>query len=121
MATTDLLKPWQACLGLLGLLYGALLVIQLPNTWFWFGVDVLIVVGMVLLMGVLEYPFVLVWPAFVGVFLLLACVVTLWLGVHVDEPLPISHSMIELGVMCLLALGFVSWGVVTARKTQMDY
>jgi len=43
MAATDLLKPWQVLLGLLGLIYGAFLVVQLSDTWLWFGVDALIV------------------------------------------------------------------------------
>ena len=121
MGTTDLLKPWHVLVGLLGLLYGTFLVMQLPDTWLWLGVDAFIVVGVVLLMGLLEFPFLLVWPAFVGAFLLVACVVALWLGTPPEDPLPISHSTIELGVVCLVALGFVGWGVVVARKAQIEY
>jgi hypothetical protein len=121
MAATDLLKPWQVLLGLLGLIYGAFLVVQLSDTWLWFGVDALIVAGVVMLMGVLEYPFVRVWPSFVGVFLLVACVIALWMGVPANEPLPLSHSTVELGVACLVALGFISWGVLAGRRALMEY
>ena len=114
------LDPRKVFASAPALLYGIVLFMEAGDTRFWFLVAACILLGLAILVGRLGYPLAALVPAFAGVFLLSACVVTLLQGVPDHGTFPITGSVAELWVCSLLAGVYIIWGANTTRKALID-
>src|SRR6266508_3117541 len=77
MTSLDLVKPWRLIAAIPVLLYAVLLLLELPQSSSWS----LLACGVVLIAFAvaarLEYPLLALWPTFVGLFVLSACMCAL--------------------------------------------
>jgi hypothetical protein len=116
MTTLDLVKPWRLIAAMPALLYGALLVLELPQSWFW----LLLVCGILLMVVTvaarLEYPLLALWPAFVGLFLIGACVCALIEDVVDYTFVPFTDSDSEIVLALLVGAAFIIWSIQTTKK-----
>jgi hypothetical protein len=83
----------------------------------WLGVIPVVFVLVFALMSYLDFPFTSFWPAFVGVFLLTTCILATMWDIPESNPIPFTHSLLELWVGAFLGCLYVLWGVVAARRT----
>jgi hypothetical protein len=120
MDLSALLRPWRIMLGLLPLCYAALILIALPDTFFWAGIIAVALLLLLVAVNILGYPLIACWPAFTGLALLLACGIMLYQGVPSQSALPATHSPRELWVVGLLAGLVIGWGGVTAHRLITD-
>jgi len=116
MTPVDVVKPWRLIAGMPPLLYGGLLIVELPGSSTW-----LLVVAGVLLVAVvvasrLEYPLLPLWPVFVGLFLLSACIFALIEDVVDYAIVPFTDSDLEIILVALIACGYIAWGISMTRK-----
>ena len=116
MTPVDVVKPWRLLLGIPPLLYGSLLLLELPEstTWLLFGAGVLLVA--LIVASRLEYPLLPLWPAFVGLFLLSVCIFALIEDVVDYAIVPFSDSDLEIILVLLIACGYMAWGISMTRK-----
>jgi hypothetical protein len=110
------LDPRKAFASTPALLYGIILIMDAVDTSFWLVIATLVVLGLILLAGALEYPVAALVPAFAGVFLLSACAVVFLQGVPDNGTFPITGTTAELWVCSLIAGVYIIWGVYTTRK-----
>jgi len=121
MVTIDLVKPWRIAIGLLPILYGTLVILELEQSWLW----LLFACGMIVLAVVvansLDYTLLAAWPAFPGVFCLVACVGALLQSLPDYGIVPVTDSYLELWAAAILAGGFIGWGVRAAQHFADSY
>jgi hypothetical protein len=120
MEYPTLLSPWRILLGLLPLSYAALILIALPDTYYWAGIIAVALLLLLVVVNALGYPLIACWPAFSGLALLLACGIMLYVGVPSQSALPATHSPLELWAVGLLAGLVIGWGGVTAHRLIAD-
>ena len=120
MTPIDIVKPWKLLLGIPPLLYGALLLLELPQstTWSFLVAGVLLVA--VVVANHLEYPFLPLWPALVGLFLLSTCICALIEDVVDYAIVPFTDTDAEILVASVLACSYIGWGISTTRKMLAD-
>src|SRR5215211_5865822 len=116
MTAIDFVKPWRLILGIPPLLYGGLLIVELPGSSTW-----LLIVAGVLLVAIivasrLDYPLLPLWPAFVGLFLLSTCIFALIEDVVDYAVVPFTDADFELILVALIACGYIVWGISMMRK-----
>ncbi len=121
MTWLDVLKPWRLIASLLALLYGALVIMALRDSSDWFLLDCGVVLTAVYLAFRLEYPVLVLLPAFAGLFLLCACIGALITDVPDDTSAPVAliDSNVKIWITALVAGGFIGWGIRIARKFRM--
>src|SRR5215212_5861938 len=107
MTPLELVKPWRLIISVPPLVYAVLLIVELPGSLYW----LLLAAGVLLMAMVvasrLDYPLLSLWAAFVGLFLLSACIFALIEDV-IDYPVvPFSNSDIELILVALIACGYI--------------
>ena len=116
MTPPDVIKPWRLIAGIPPLLYGGLLIVALPQSSMW----LLLVAGVLLVAVViasrLDYPLLPLWPAFVGLFLLSACVCALIEEVVDYALVPFTDTDLEIILVALIACGYIAWGISMTRK-----
>jgi len=116
MTSLDLVKPWRLIAAIPVLLYAVLLLLELPQSPSWS----LLVCGVVLIAFAvaarLEYPLLALWPAFVGLFVLSACMCALIEDVVDYALVPFTDSDAEIIAVALVGVGFIGWGIQTTRK-----
>jgi len=116
MTPLDVVKPWRLIAGIPALLYGGLLLLELPQSSTW----LLLVAGVLLVAVVvasrLEYLLLPLWPAFVGLFLLSVCIFALIEDVVDYAIVPFTDSDLEIIVVALIACGYIAWGINMMRK-----
>ena len=76
--------------------------------------------GAFLICAVLEYPVPIAWPAFVGVFLLVMCVLAIARGLPDTSPLPLTGSDLEVWAWAVLACLYIIWGGLSAHRVVRD-
>src|SRR5262245_5028436 len=106
MATMDLVKPWRITIGLLPVLYGILVILELQQSLLWLLLACAMIVLAVVITNALDYTFLAVWPAFPGIFCLVACLGALMQSLPDYGIVPVTNSNLELWVAMLLAGGF---------------
>jgi hypothetical protein len=116
MTTLDLLNPWRVLASIPPLFYGALLLLGLPYT-----TNYLLLCGGIVLIAVivavwLEYPLLALWPTFVGLFLVSACVCALFEDVVDYAFVPFTDSDSEIVLAILVGVAFITWGIQTTKK-----
>ena len=116
MTPLDLVKPWRVIIGIPPLLYGGLLLLELPYSSTW-----LLVVAGVLLVAItvasrLEYPLLPLWPVFVGLFLLSMCIFALIEDVVDYAIVPFTDADAEIMLVAVIACGYIGWGITMTRK-----
>lgn len=116
MSSLDLVKPWRLLVSALPVLYGALLLLGLPNSFNWFLLAIGIILFAVMIVSRLDLPLLALWPAFAGLFLLCACVFALIENVVDYAIVPFTDTDSELVLMMLIASGFIIWSLSTFRK-----
>ena len=116
MTPIELLKPWRIIASLIPGLYAALLILEMNDTLLWAGLAVLAIVAMLWFVSSVGYPVPLVLPVFAGTFLLLACLFMLYAGMPSYGILPATRSPLELWLAIALALGYIAWGTLSARR-----
>jgi hypothetical protein len=121
MVTMDLVKPWRIIAGLLPMLYGTLVILELQRFWLWLLLACAMIVLAAVVANALDYTFLAVWPAFPGIFCLVACLGALILSLPDYGVVPVTDSDLELWAAALLAGGFIGWGVRTARQFAESY
>ena len=116
MTSLDLVKPWRLILGMPVLLYAILLLLELPQSLLWS----LLTCGVVLIAFAvaarLEYPLLALWPALIGLFVFSACVCALSLDVVDYALVPLTDSDTEIIAVATVGVGFIGWGIQSARK-----
>jgi len=121
MATMELVRPWRIVAGLLPLLYGTLVILELERSWKW----LLLACGLILLAAMaaswLGLSLLALWPAFPGLLCLVACLCALLQTLPDYSLLPLSASNLELWVAAALAGGFIGWGLRSAQKLADSY
>lgn len=107
--------PMKVIISLPALFYGGVLCAAhgTPRSW-------LLIIGimfmlLLILTAFLKYPLGAVWPAFVGNFLLITCVLTVVRGVPTTGLVPITHSELELWFCAIPAYLYVLWGIAAAQ------
>lgn len=120
MTSLDLVKPWRLLAAMPVLLYGGLLILGLPNSTNWLLVACGIILFAVMMASRLELPLLALWPAFVGLFLLSACVFALIEDVVDYAFVPFTDSDAELVLVMLVAMAFIIWSIQTTRDI-MEY
>lgn len=120
MTQLDLVKPWRLILSLLPLLYGSLLLLGLSYSWRWLLIVSLVVLMAIMVAARLEYPMLAIWPAFVGLFLLCACVCALTENVVDYAIVPFTDSDLEIMIAALIGCGFIAWGMRTTRQMLVE-
>jgi hypothetical protein len=121
MATMDLVKPWRITIGLLPILYGTLVILELQQSWLWLLLACAMVALAAVITNALDYTFLAVWPAFPGIFCLVGCLSALMQSLPDYGIVPVTDSKLELWVAALLAGGFIGWGVRTAQQFAENY
>ena len=116
MTPIDPVKPWRLIAGMPALLYGGLLILELPGSSNWLLVAAGVLLVAVMVASRLEYPLLPLWPAFVGLFLLSASIFALIEDVVDYAVVPFSDSDIELIMVALIACGYIAWGIMMTRK-----
>lgn len=120
MESSAYLSPLRITLGLLPLPYAAVLLLDVPGTFFWLVIIGVAVLGLLALVYSLGYPLVACWQAFSALFVALACVLMLAQGVPTDSALPLTGSPLELWCIIILALAMIIWGGNAARQLMAD-
>lgn len=118
MTPIESLKPWRIIASLLPGLYATLLILEMDNTLLWAGLAVLAIIALWWFVSSVGYPVPLMLPAFAGAFLLLACLFVLYAGMPSYGLLPATRSLLELWLAIALALGYIAWGVLSARRVM---
>jgi hypothetical protein len=118
MTPIELLKPWRIIVSLIPCLYASLLILELDNSLLLALMAALAVVALLWFVNSLGYPILLCLPAFAGAFLLVACIFVLLQGLPNQGLLPATRSSFELWAMVVLGLGYIGWGVLSARRVM---
>jgi hypothetical protein len=69
----------------------------------------------------LDYSILASWPAFAGIFCLVACIGALMQSLPDYGIIPVTDSNVELWVAAVLAGGFIGWGLRTAQRFAESY
>lgn len=115
MPIRDFLKPWQLIAGVLPIIYGALLIAELPNTKYWLILAAVVMVVLAIVAIMLNYPLLALWPAFASFFLLSACIGALLGPLPAYAVVPLLGAHIEIWVVGLVAIGLIVWEVRAVR------
>lgn len=118
MTPIELVKPWRIIMSLIPCLYASLLILELNDSLLWGLLTALAIVALLWFVSSLGYPLLLCLPAFAGAFLLVACIFVLLQGLPNQGPLPATRSFFELWAMVALALGYIGWGMLSARRVM---
>ena len=118
MTPIELVKPWRIIASLIPCLYASLLILELNNSLLWALMAALAVVALFWFVNSLGYPILLCLPAFAGAFLLAACIIVLFQGLPDWGLLPATRSFFELWAMAVLALSYIGWGILSARRVM---
>ena len=109
MPILDFLKPWRLIAGLIPIIYGGILIAELPHTQYW----LLLAAGVTLAVGIvahtLDYPILALWPAFASLFLLSACIGALLEPLPDYAVVPLIAADLEIWVVALVAIGLIVW------------
>ena len=116
MTSLDLVKPWRLLATILPLLYGGLLLLGLPHTTNWLLLTCGVVLIAIIVAAWSEYPMLAMWPAFVGLFLISACVCALIEDVVDYAFVPFTDSDSEIVIAILVGVAFITWGSQTTKK-----
>lgn len=116
MTSLDLVKPWRLIASMLVLLYASLLLVELPNSSKWLLLACGTVLAAIMLAARLEYSMLALWPAFVGLFVISACMCALIEAVVDFAIVPFTDSDAEIVTVALVGVGFIGWGIQTTRK-----
>ncbi len=116
MIALHLVKPWRliACMPLI--LFGSLLLLELPNTLSWLLIACGIVFACTLVAACLEYSMPALLPAFAGLFLLSACICVLFGDVIDYRVVPVTDADYEILGAAGIGAGYIAWGIITARR-----
>jgi hypothetical protein len=116
MVALELVKPWRllACMPLL--LYGALLLLELPNTLNWALLTCGVVLACAMLAARVEYSMPALLPAFAGLFLLVTCISALFGDVIDYTFVPFTDTDYELLAAAGIGAGYIAWGITSARR-----
>ena len=120
MLIRDFLKPWHLIAGLIPLIYGALLIAELPHTQYWLILAAGVTVAVGIIAIILDYPLLALWPAFTGLFLLSACVGALLSPLPDYAVVPLLGADIEIWIVALVAIGLIAWEFRAARTMQPE-
>lgn len=103
-----------------GLIYGAMIFLAEGMPRSWLAILAAALIGAFVLCSILEYPFQIVWPAFVGVFLLVMCALAVARGLPDTSPLPLTGSDLEVWGVVVLACLYIIWGGLSAHRAVRD-
>jgi hypothetical protein len=112
----ELVRPWRITAGFVPLLYGTLVILELERSWMWLLVACGLIVIAVMVASRLGFSLLALWPAFAGIFCLVACLAALAQSLPNYGLVPLSASNTELWVAAALAGGFIGWGLRSAQK-----
>ena len=62
MVMIDLVKPWRIMLGLLPIVYGTLVILELERSWLWLLLASTMIVLAVVAANTLDYTLLAAWP-----------------------------------------------------------
>ena len=118
MTPIELLKPWRIIVSLIPCLYASLLILELNNSLLFALLALLAMIALLWFVASIGYPILLCLPAFAGAYLLVACIFVLVQGLPTQGLLPATRSLFELWAMVALAIVYVGWGILTARRVM---
>jgi hypothetical protein len=95
--------------------------LELQRSWVWLLIACALIVLAAVVASVLDYTILAVWPAFPGIFCLVACIGALMQSLPNYSIVPVTNSNLELWVAAVLAGAFIGWGVRTAQQFAESY
>lgn len=116
MSPIELLKPWRIIASLIPILYAGLLIWQLQNSRMWILIAVIVLFLLAVFVSSLGYSPLLLMPVFAGTLLLLAGTFALLLGMPTYDALATQRPPFEVWMAIPLALVYIVWGVLFARR-----
>jgi len=116
MTPIDIVKPWRLIAGIPALLYGSLLLLELPQSSTWLLLVAGVLVVAVVVANRLEYPLLPLWPVFIGLFLLSASIFALIEDVVDYAIVPLTDSDTEIILVAGMASAYIAWGVTMTRR-----
>jgi len=116
MMPIELVKPWRIIACLIPCLYAGLLIWQANNSRMLILIAAAVMLVLVYSVSALGYPLSIFITAFAGTSLLLACIFVLYAGLPSSDLTSTTRTPLELWVALPLALGYIGWGVLTARR-----
>lgn len=115
MPIRDFLKPWHLIAGVIPMIYGALLIAELPHTKYWLILAAVVTVVLAIVAIMLDYPLLALWPAFAGFFLLSACIGALLDPLPDYAVVPLIGAHFEIWAVGLAAIGLIVWEIRAVR------
>src|SRR4029453_12603082 len=95
--------PVKVLASVPALMYGAMIFLAENTPRSWMVITAAVFIGLFVLLAFLEYPLRASWPRFVGVFLLVMCVLAFVRKLPDDSALPLTNSDLEIWGWALLA------------------
>ena len=114
MIPERLARPLQIIAALVAIIYGGMIYVSIIETVQWLAITSILLIVLLLLVYLLDYPFTAIWPIFPGSFLIIGAAVALYQGV--PAPGPLTQTRGELVVACLVGVLYVIWGVRSTRQ-----
>ncbi|KPV48463.1 hypothetical protein SE17_37940 [Kouleothrix aurantiaca] len=111
MLSDGRISPWKLAVCFLGLAYGVLLGMKLPDAGLVLTVAIVSVSAAIWYIANRGYSLWLVMPAITGLIILISSAVALYSGYPPTSFVPVTRTDIELWLALLLAFGYIAWGV----------
>ena len=118
MTPIEMLKPWRIIASFIPGLYASLLILELDNSWVWGLLAIVALAALLWLFSSMGFPLPIMLPVFAVAFLLLACLFVLYTGLPSYGLIPATHSPAEVYGALALALLYIGWGALTARRAM---
>ena len=116
MLTDGVLNPWKVIAGIPAIIYALLLNMKSPSAGLVLALFVVILSAILWYIGRQGYTIGTIIPALLGLLLLLSSLAALYTGLPSTSLVPLSHSVLELWLLCLVAVAYVGWGVYETRR-----
>ncbi len=108
--------PLKVLASVPALMYGVMIFVAEGMPRSWLVITGAVFAGLLVLLAFLEYPFSATWPTFVGMFLLVMCILAFVRGLPEGSPLPLTQTDLELWGCVALACLYVAWGAIAGRR-----
>lgn len=111
MLTDGRISPWKLAVCFLGLAYGVLLGMKLPDAGLVLTAAIVVISAALWYVANRGYSLWLVMPVLTGLVILITSAVALYGGYPPSSFVPVTRSDVELWLALLIGLGFIAWGV----------
>jgi hypothetical protein len=107
-------RPIKIIAALVAIIYSGMIYVSIIETVQWLAITGILLIVLLLVVYLLDYPFTAIWPIFPGSFLIIGASVALYQGL--PTPGPLTQTRGELVIACLVGILYVIWGVRSTRR-----